>query len=64
MNKFEILKKAFDECGIAYLEGDIDGYKYLILSDEKGTLTSSETESLTNTHQFFEFEPDGRLASY
>lgn len=60
MTHLEILRKAFTDIGIEFYERTDEGYTYIFLGEDKG----EDVEYLTITERFFEFEKDGRIASY
>ncbi len=62
----DIIKKAYDACGILYVVRQDDNYCYMFLygtDDKKLELETKDLRLLTMTESFMEFE-DGQVASY
>lgn len=65
MTPLEIIKEAYDKCGIFYVVRERDGYFYLFKCAEH-TVEEYEKEELSVLMYkgFIEFYKDGSIASY
>lgn len=61
---FEKLKATFDELGIHYVVEENDDSYLLYVSSEEEAKTGKLKPRLLNDRHFFEFYPNGEIASF
>lgn len=67
MNHLQIIKEAYDKCGIVFVpKSNKEGWTYLFLTNEqeKGRTEATDLDFLCRYETYMEFNKQGEIASY